>query len=101
MRTLLPHRNLTASIVNKHGRQTIQLNDEVVVNHPDLIAMDGVVHKIDRVLLPPRLAKEESNEKLAGSSVDSFLAWFWPWSRHDSKIEVMELMERIQPCLID
>jgi len=94
---------LTALIVNKHHRQTILLNNEVVVSHPDLIVMDGVVHKIDSVLLPPSLAQENSNEgsHKGGGSIGSFVAWLWPWSKHGSKIGVLELMDRLQPYLVD
>lgn len=101
--TLLPHRNLTASIVNKHHRQTILVNDEVVVSHPDLIVMDGVVHKIDSVLLPPSSAQEDSYEAFGngGGSIGSFVAWLWRWSTHGSKIGVIELMDRLQPYLVE
>ena len=101
--TLLPHRNLTASIVNRHRRQTILLNDEVVISHPDLIVMDGVVHKIDSVLLPPSLAQEDrSKGSYKGrGSIGSSIAWFWPWSKHGSEVGVMELMERLQPYLVN
>ena len=103
LRTLLPQRNLTASIVTRHHRQTIQLNDEVVVSHPDLIVMDGVVHKIDRVLLPAPLAQEDGYKgaEKAGSRASSSVAWLWPWSKHGSEIGVLELMERLQPYLIE
>ena len=103
LRTLLPQRNLTASIVNKNHRQTIQLNGEVVVSHPDLIVMDGVVLKLDRVLLPPSLAQEDGHKgaEKAGSRTSSFVAWLWPWSKHGSEIGVLELIERLQPYLVD
>ena len=103
MRTLLPHCEMTASIINRHDRQTIQLNDDVVVSHPDLIVMDGVIHKIDRVLLPPRLEEESEEDGLLsfGSKIVRFLTWFWSWRRQDSEIGVVELMERLQPHLIE
>ncbi|MCJ1264301.1 hypothetical protein MMC22_004172 [Lobaria immixta] len=101
--TLLPHRYLTASIVKNHHRQTLLINDEVVVDHPDLILMDGVVHKIDRVLLPPSLAQGDSNEgsHKGEGSIGSFASWPWLWRKHGSKIGVMELMDRLQPYLVD
>ena len=102
MQTLLPHRTLAARIIDIGGRQTIQLNNEVVVSHADLIRMDGVVHKIDQVLLPPRIAKVEGSEEeqvTEQGAISKFLAWLWPWDGQDGGVEVMELMERLQPLL--
>ena len=65
--------------------------------------MDGVVHKIDSVLLPPSSAQLKSNQDFQenGPSVGDHLAWFWPWSRQHMDIGVMELMDRLQPYLPD
>ena len=65
--------------------------------------MDGVVHKIDSVLLPPSLAREDSYEGShdGGGSIGSFVAWLWRWSTHGSGIGVIELMDRLQPYLVD
>ena len=94
---------MTASIVNQHHRQTIRLNDEIVASHPDLIAMDGVVHKVDSVLLPPLLTRGDYNESSHPSKgiFGSFVAWLWPWSKHGSEMGVMELMDRLQPYIVD
>ena len=73
------------------------------MSHPDLIVMDGVVHKIDSVLLPPSLDQGDSNEGSNNGvgSIGSFGSRLWPWSKHGSKIGVMELMDRLQPYLVD
>ena len=87
-----------------------------MVDHPDLIVMDGVVHKIDSVLLPPLpLSAEESNSSNeeasqgraggnGGIDLSTFVAWLWSWSRlyrSSREIEVLELMDRLQPYLVD
>ena len=62
--------------------------------------MDGVVHKIDSVLLPPSLSDGNQDFRKERSTIGSFIAWLWPWS-HNSKIGVMELMDSLQPFLAE
>ncbi|ORY10496.1 fasciclin domain family protein [Clohesyomyces aquaticus] len=96
--------DLETSIVLNENRQSIRLNDKTVASDPDIITMDGVIHKIDELLLPPSLGDYLDG---VGHGIDldhrsSGSAWYnfrWPWNAPSSEISVDELMERLQPLV--
>ncbi|RJE19617.1 fasciclin domain family protein, partial [Aspergillus sclerotialis] len=49
------------------SRRTITINGAVSVTRPDIVVMDGVVHEIDSVLLPP-LDKPDSHSGIQGTT---------------------------------
>lgn len=79
------------------GIGKIQINDEVDVTQPDIVVQDGVIHKIDDIILPPKL-----NAGTTEDGHDSTSAW----DRLKAKLlgpkdtmTVEDLLERFQPYL--
>ena len=94
---MLGNLNLNTSIVKPGRRQTIQINGEIVVSDPDMAVMDGVLHLIDTVMMPPRAkdatgSEDKADEDKPASSWTDYL----PWSS-SSAMSVEQLMERLQP----
>lgn len=89
----------------KNGRrQSIKINDDVVVSDPDFVVMDGVVHEIDTVLMPPLPKQSEAEEdgeskKSKPQSATSSWLRFLPWNDAPSTMTVEEIMERLQPYI--
>ncbi|KAK9859256.1 hypothetical protein MYU51_016419 [Penicillium brevicompactum] len=93
--TLAQGHNILASSIRQTSddRRTILINDEWTVSRPDIVVMDGVVHEMDAVILPPIL--EESQLEKNGN-------WWSIVSRSlniRGEITVGELMERLQPLI--
>lgn len=59
--TLAHEHALTITTDSSEQRLSIAVN-EVPVSTPDIVAMDGVVHAIDTVLLPPTHPFEQSTD---------------------------------------
>ncbi len=99
--TILSGVNITAVVVREGARQTLKIADQAIVRVPDLIMKDGVVHKIEEVLLPPIFQKNSSNSDAGTREVkeDSSRGWFgfFDWFAEDGRITVKQLMERLQP----
>ncbi|OOQ87499.1 Fasciclin domain family protein [Penicillium brasilianum] len=84
-----------SSILQSGGRRTISVNDEWKVSRPDIVVMDGVIHELDAVLLPPLMEGE-------GQLGKEKLNW-WSIVKRSMNlgggITVEELMERLQPLI--
>lgn len=93
--TLHPKHNLSISINMDGSRSCLKIN-EVRIAQADIVVMDGVVHKIDNILLPPKRAQEEV-ESQQESWLDSLLRWTAGYS----DLDIEELMERLQPFIDD
>jgi uncharacterized surface protein with fasciclin (FAS1) repeats len=88
--------NISASSIRQSDsvRRIISINDEWKVSRPDIVVMDGVVHGMDSVLLPPTMNGEGQLEKQQN--------WWSVVSRSlhiGGGITVEELMERLQPLI--
>lgn len=75
----------------------IRVNDEVDVAQADIVVQDGVIHKVDEIILPPKLDINTTGDDPNSSSV---------WDRMKVKIfgskdrmPVEELIERFQPYI--
>ena len=60
--SLLPKHNLTFNVVGQHN-EVIIVDREARVTDPDIEASNGVVHIIDRVLLPRGLVARAAAKK--------------------------------------
>ncbi|CAI7642150.1 unnamed protein product [Penicillium bialowiezense] len=94
--TLAQGHTILASSVRQSSddRRTILINDEWEVSRPDIVVMDGVVHEMDAVILPPVLEAEGQSGKNGH--------WWSIVSRSlhiRGEITVGELMERLQPLI--
>lgn len=89
--TLLPKHNLSISI-DMDGSRSVPKINEVRIAQADIVVMDGVVHKMDNILLPPKRAQEEVE-----SHQDSWLDSLLRWTAGYSGLDIEELMERLQP----
>lgn len=94
MPTLNSGYNVTASIRRRGGRPLICLGhgsnlageDEIEVGVSDLVVMDGVIHEVDSLFLPPK--------GLAQSP-----GWVWLDAFRTRLLSVQELTERLEPWL--
>jgi uncharacterized surface protein with fasciclin (FAS1) repeats len=84
-----------SSVLQSSGRRKISVNDEWKVSRPDIVVMDGVIHELDAVLLPPLVEGE-------GQLGKENLNW-WSIVKRSMNIgggiTVEELMERLQPLI--
>lgn len=84
-----------SSILQSGRRRTILVNDEWKVSRPDIVVMDGVIHELDAVLLPPLVEGE-------GQLGKEKLNW-WSIVKRSMNlgggITAEELMERLQPLI--
>lgn len=95
MPTLHSGYNVTATIRRRAGRPLICLGPgsnlagegEIEVGVSDLVVMDGVIHEVDSLLLPPvgRLAQSPG--------------WAWLDAFRTRLLSVQELTERLEPWL--
>ncbi|KAK1138741.1 hypothetical protein N8T08_002050 [Aspergillus melleus] len=91
--TLVPGYNLSISIdAGDSSRSSSPLiNNEVRIAQPDLVVMDGVVHKLDTVLLPPRSPRDDTEWQQQ--------SWFGSlvhWATSSSGVNVGELVRRLE-----
>ncbi|KAJ5358439.1 uncharacterized protein N7496_010852 [Penicillium cataractarum] len=96
MPTLAGGHSISAdSILQSSGRRIISVNDEWKVSRPDIVVMDGVIHELDAVLLPPFVEGE-------GQVGKQNLNW-WSMVKRSMNlgggITVEDLMERLQPLI--
>ena len=80
--TLLRGRSLSVDIVRYGGLIAMTVDGSARVGVQDLVAMDGVVHAINGVLVPA---------KVAGSGS--------PRGKHREGMDVEELKERLEPWI--
>ncbi|CAG8406341.1 unnamed protein product [Penicillium salamii] len=76
-------------------RRSLSINDEWEVTRPDIVVMDGVIHEIDGVILPPIMNGEDQLDKQHDN-------WWSVVSRSlniGGGITVEDLMERLQPLI--
>lgn len=96
---MIPPLQVKASIhYNKtRGCGKIRINDEVDVIQPDIVVQDGVIHRIDDIILPPKLSTTTTEESQESISVwDKIKAKLF---RPKDTMTVEELMERFQPYI--
>lgn len=97
MPTLAGGHSISASSVLEasSGRRTISINDDWKVSRPDIVVMDGVIHELDAVLLPPVMNDD-------GQLGKQNLNW-WSIVKRSMNIggiiTVEGLMERLQPLI--
>jgi hypothetical protein len=91
--TLLPKHNLSISIHLDASRHSPKING-VEIAQADIVVMDGVIHKMDNILLPPKPDHEEivSHQKSWLGSLLGWTAWY-------SDLDIDELVERLQPFI--
>ncbi|KAJ5521629.1 Fasciclin domain family protein [Penicillium freii] len=93
--TLVPGYNLSISIDAGDGaRLSPLINNEVRIAQPDLVVMDGVVHKLDTVLLPPRSPRDDKEQQ----------SWFGSllhWATSNSEVKMGELVRRLEEFVDD
>ncbi|GLI79299.1 hypothetical protein PoHVEF18_007629 [Penicillium ochrochloron] len=97
MPTLAGGHFISASSVleSSTGRRTLSVNDEWKISRADIVVMDGVIHEMDAVLLPPLMQGD-------GQLGKQKLNWWSIVKRSlnlDGGITVEELMERLQPLI--
>lgn len=99
MSTMIPPLQLKANIhYNKtRARGKIRINDEVDVTQPDIVVQDGVIHRIDDIILPPKLSVPTTEDSLESISVwDKIkVGLFGP----QETMTIEELMRRFQPYI--
>ena len=90
--TLLEDRSLSIDVA-RYGRIiSIKINGFATVNIEDGIAMDGVIHVVSNVLIPPKqlggVEKQYEGEDL---TVEDLIERLDPYVVHDDKDEIQEL----------
>ncbi|KAF3403686.1 hypothetical protein F1880_009568 [Penicillium rolfsii] len=80
---------------SRSGRWSFSVNDEWKVKRADMVVMDGVIHEMDAVLLPPLMQGDSQlgKQKLNWWSIVKRTLSF------DDGITVEELMQRLQPLI--
>ncbi|PLB48455.1 Fasciclin domain family protein [Aspergillus steynii IBT 23096] len=90
--TLVPGYNLSISIdAGDSARPSPLINNEVRITQSDLVVMDGVVHKLDTVLLPPRSPRDDTE-----GQQQSWFGSLVHWVTSDSDVKVGELVRRLE-----
>jgi hypothetical protein len=81
----------------ERGSGKIRVNDEVDVTQPDIVVQDGVIHKIDDIIFPPKLSVSTTEDGEDSISI---------WDKIKVKLfgaktmlTVEDIMERFQPYL--
>lgn len=95
MQTMIKPLHVKVNIVRDGKRGRIVLNDAVHVTQPDIVVQDGVIHKIDEILLPSLRFTEY--DKSADHS--SFWMKIWQHLFHADHMTVDHLLERLQPYI--
>lgn len=68
--TLIPNLNISTSIKSQNQKLVIRVNDLATVTSPDIVVMDGVVHGIDTVLMPPNPWNDVNEDEVEGGEDD-------------------------------
>jgi Fasciclin domain len=95
MPTIIKPLQVKVHVVKNGERGTLILNDAVHVVQSDIVVQDGVIHRVDDILLPPKLETE------AQGPYHSTSAWEKIWLKlfQTDQMTVEELMERFQPYI--
>src|SRR3954452_24796749 len=94
--TLLPHTKVEASVETRGSQPLLKLGAHASVSTADIVVMDGVVHGMDAVLLPPAA---DDNDAGAGREREASSVRSWVRKLGHSSAEsvpVEQLMERLQ-----
>ncbi|KAK2616915.1 hypothetical protein QQS21_000003 [Conoideocrella luteorostrata] len=102
--TLHSGANITARPVQSQGRShlSVSLGQEregssaIKVSIPDIVVMDGVIHEIDYMLLPPT---QRPHQRATGTR-GLFTALRRATTSYDENIEVEDIIERLGPFLV-
>lgn len=97
--TLAKGQDLHTAIDIRDLRKIIMVNSNVRVSTQDIVAMDGVVHAVDTLLLPTQPLREDVDESNLSLWVPSWLPAFLRGSRTPEKITITTLRERLYPLL--
>ena len=95
MSTMIKPLQVKVDIVKNGDRSTLLLNDVIPVAQSDIVVQDGVIHRVDHILLPPKLETETRSPSHSTS------VWEKIWFKfsHTDQMTVEELMERFQPYI--
>ncbi|KAK3317096.1 FAS1 domain-containing protein, partial [Apodospora peruviana] len=97
--TLQPSQNITVQSRKMHGGQwklhvfLCGDDDGVDVSVPDILTMDGVVHLVDSLLLPPGSSSKPEEKSWLGRLFHGF------WQGSGESIE--SLIDRLEPYILD
>ncbi|EZF21924.1 hypothetical protein H112_05095 [Trichophyton rubrum D6] len=94
--TLLPSHNLSVTVEMNGPRVSPKINNAVSIESHDIVVMDGVVHKIDTVLLPPLLSNGEES-----TSEQSWMSTMAQWLLGPSGVPVGELKKRLERLVVE
>ncbi|KAM5466564.1 hypothetical protein MauCBS54593_005821 [Microsporum audouinii] len=92
--TLLPAHNLSIIVDLDGSRADPRVNGAVSIDNPDIVVMDGVVHKIDTILLPPLLGDESAPEH-------SWMSTLMQWLVGPPGMPVGELKKRLERLVLE
>ena len=81
------------------------IDRNIMVSNPDMIAMDGVIHEIDNVLFPlsHKGRKDVDDGDYSQAYSHSKRPWYgflWPWNTKPAEISIEELIERLEPMML-
>jgi hypothetical protein len=88
-----------------NNRQSVRVNSRVSLAMPDMVAMDGVVHGIDTLLVPPGVVDSDNNQDGDSSGSPDNRPWyfrFFDWSAASTTEETLTVdqwIERLQPLM--
>jgi hypothetical protein len=98
--------NITVqSAESPNDRQSVRVNSLVPLSMPDMVAMDGVVHGIDTILVPPGAVDPDNNQYDESSGSPDNRPWFFrvfdwsPASTTEETLTVDQWIERLQPLM--
>ncbi|OKL62672.1 hypothetical protein UA08_01174 [Talaromyces atroroseus] len=95
MSTMVKPLQVKVNIVKNGERGALILNDAIPVTQSDIVVQDGVIHRVDEFLLPPKPETEAQN------SSHSTPVWKKIWFKlfRANQMTVEELMERFEPYI--
>ncbi|OJD20425.1 hypothetical protein ACJ73_08239 [Blastomyces percursus] len=97
--TLLPHRHISVDIARISRFVTFKLNGFTSVAVPDLVTQDGVIHVLNKVLLPPCRPKSQTCKDGGQTIQNSFLDDDENEDEDNSwaNLTMEDLIERLEP----
>jgi len=107
--TLVTDRALNITVEPANGpeyRQSVRVNSQVALSIPDMVTMDGVIHGIDTILVPPAIDSNNEGEQVDDDSsrtrnrswLSRVADWFSGASAEET-LTVDQWIERLQPLV--